>query len=836
MAQTLSSKESSLFRHLVQNYESKQYKKGLRAAEQILRKVPNHGDTQAMKALILNAQGQGEEAFALAKIALKNAMKSHVCWHVYGLLYRSVKNYEEAIKAYRFALRLDPESVQIQRDLALLQVHMRDYQGFLQSRRAMLTARPGLRQNWTAMAIAHHLAGELAAAENVLNTYEETLKSPPPKSDIEHAEAVLYKNTIIAESGDVQRALEHLDAVSKCSNDRSAIMEMRARYLLQLGRKEEAEKAYRALLARNDEYRAYYDGLENALGLSRTDEASREKLHNLYKSYAEKSERVDAARRIPLDFLHQEDFREAADTYLRRKLQRGVHSTFTNVKALYRDAAKLKIISELVDGYSTESLPNGSAGKQTNGNSSKHWDLALAYFLAQHYDHPLVRDSAKATEWIEKAIELGGLDYTYTMTKARIWKHQGNTAKAAEIMEVARSMDAADRYINTKCAKYQLRNDEHEAAIQTMGKFTRKEAVGGSLGDLIDMQCGWFIAEDGESYLRQRNYGLALKRFKTIYDIFEAWQEDQFDFHSFSLRKGQIRAYIDMLRWEDHLRDHPFFTRAALPAIQIYVLLNDKPHFAEESQMNGTAGDSAQASERKRAQKKAKKEQQKSEAEKAANKKPNTGADAETKKEDPDPQGVRLAQTKEPLEEALKWLAPLLELSPKNIAAQTAGFEVFIRRNKHLLALKCLLATHSLDPDSAALHVQTVRFRQALDNLSEPLPENVSQVIKSTFEEKLLPPSTSLSDFNSSFLSKHKNSASHVQATLRVCHMLDASRKQQNEQDLQATLDLPLIQIHEATEALLLLDEWESAPSVRKAYLDAAKRKWPEATAFQRAS
>ena len=82
-----------------------------------------------MKALILNSQGHGEEAFALGKVALKNDMKSNICWHVYGLLWRSLKNYEEAIKAYRMALRLAPESANILRDLAHLQCQIRDYDG-----------------------------------------------------------------------------------------------------------------------------------------------------------------------------------------------------------------------------------------------------------------------------------------------------------------------------------------------------------------------------------------------------------------------------------------------------------------------------------------------------------------------------------------------------------------------------------------------------------------------------------------------------------------------------------------------------------------------------------
>jgi len=35
-----------------------------------------------------------------------------------------------------------------------------------------------------------------------------------------------------------------------------------------------------------------------------------------------------------------------------------------------------------------------------------------------------------------------------------------------------------------------------------------------------------------------------------------------------------------------------------------------------------------------------------------------------------------------PLDEAMKYLSPLLELSPKNAGSQTAGFEVYIRRRK----------------------------------------------------------------------------------------------------------------------------------------------------------
>ena len=617
-------------------------------------------------------------------------MKSHVCWHVYGLLWRSAKNFEEAIKAYKFALKLEPESQQIQKDLALLQMQMRDYSGYVQSRRAILQQRTSIRQNWTALAISQHLLGDLFDAERTLTTYEETLKSPPPKTDLEHSEAALYKNSIIAEMGETERALEHLNAIAKNNPDRTSVMELRAQYLLILGRKSEAEKAYRALLDRNVEYRAYFEGLQSALEVDKSDTES---LRAMYNDYARKNPRGDAARRIPLDFLEGSDFREAAEQYLQHMLQKGVPSTFANIKALYADSRKLGTFQDLVEGFASgKGVPhmNGTAEKQSNGDSNS-FELSAFYFLAQHYNHHLSRNLAKATEYIEKTLGSAPESVDYHMTKARIWKHYGNSQKAAEIMEKARTLDTRDRYINTKAAKYHLRNNDNEAAIQNMSKFTRNEAFGGPLGDLHDMQCVWYLTEDGESYQRQGKLGLALKRYISVSSIFEIWQEDQFDFHSFSLRKGQIRAYVDMIRWEDHLREHPFFSRAAIAAVSIYVMLHDNPDLAHGALTNGVNGGKMDNAERKKAEKKARKEkekQEKLEAEKKDAKKPAAvDQNGEPKKEDKDPRGEKLLQTSEPLTEAMKFLTPLLEYSPRMIEAQQAGFEVFLRRSKLALAL-----------------------------------------------------------------------------------------------------------------------------------------------------
>jgi peptide alpha-N-acetyltransferase len=881
--QILPAKEQALFRHLVQNYETKQYKKGIKAAEQILRKHPNHGDTQAMKALILSNQGKTEEAFDLCKLGLKNAMKSHVCWHVYGLLYRGVKNYDEAIKAYRFALRLDPDSQQIQRDLALLQVQMRDWAGFVQSRNQMLQARPSIRQNWTALAVALHLSGELEKAEDILTRYEDTLKTPPSKGDSENAEALLYKNSIIAERGDTERALEHLKSIYKSALDRAAVMELKAQYLLQLGRLEDAEKAYRVLLTRNPEKRLYYDGLEKALGLKRDSAEDRGKLAELYQILAKKSDRVDAPQRIPLDFLDGDAFRQHADAYLRRMFKKGIPSTFANLKQLYSDTAKRDTIQALVQGYVNEELAEGSnsdAETKPDDRAVLKWKLSVNYFLAQHYNYHLSRDLSKAQQYIETAISLNPskTDYTYHMTRARIQKNLGNVEQASKFMNTAREMDLKDRYINTKCAKYQLRNNEHENAIDTMGLFTRKEAVGGPLGDLLDMQCVWFITEDGESYLRQGNIALALKRFKAVYDIFEVWTEDQFDFHTFSLRKGVIRAYVDMIRWEDDLREHPFYTRAALSAIHIYLKLHDQPSLAKGGSLNG---EGASAADRKKAAKKAKKDAEKAEADKkaAAAAKPNAKADDEgtAKKEDTDPLGLELLKHEKPLDEALKYLTPMLELTPKRIDVQIAGFEVYLRRRKlfafhnptiiinnlgffmlttlspaekYLPAAKCLLAARALDPSHPKCHEHSLRLQHALAGLSEPLPPQIQSVLQSTFLSTL-DPTISPQDQNEAHLQSHRESASHVHTVIRVRQALsssspsspsssssvdDESAKKTQKANLHlllSTLESPGISFREVLEGKSLLAEIGADRQAHEAYLELAGKRWPEATVLR---
>ena len=71
----LPKKEADLFKSVVKFYESKQYKKGIKAADNILKKFPNHGETLCMKGLTLNFMNKKEDAHEFVRKGLMNDMR-----------------------------------------------------------------------------------------------------------------------------------------------------------------------------------------------------------------------------------------------------------------------------------------------------------------------------------------------------------------------------------------------------------------------------------------------------------------------------------------------------------------------------------------------------------------------------------------------------------------------------------------------------------------------------------------------------------------------------------------------------------------------------------------
>ena len=219
-------------------------------------------------------------------------------------------------------------------------------------------------------------------------------------------------------------------------------------------------------------------------------------------------------------------------------------------------------------------------------------------------------------------------------------------------------------------------------AVDTIELFTKTE--GEFQSTLFDMQCMWYELDRAESHERQGEWGPALKQFLAVESHMKDINEDQFDFHTYCIRKVTLRAYLQMIRLQDHLTAHPFYQRAMRGAVRIYLRLVDNP--LPPPTPEELAADEAE--ELKKKEEKA----AKAAAEKKKGKSAPKGEDEQAKKdEDDDPVGKKHLKV-DALEAAAKYSKLLLE-SPLGSAkdqlqGQMLAYEVAMRQGKELLALQ----------------------------------------------------------------------------------------------------------------------------------------------------
>ncbi|KAM8939478.1 N-alpha-acetyltransferase 15, NatA auxiliary subunit [Pelodytes ibericus] len=817
-------------------YEHKQYRNGLKFCKQILSnpKFAEHGETLAMKGLTLNCLGKKEDAYDLVRRGLRNDLKSHVCWHVYGLLQRSDKKYDEAIKCYRNALKWDKDNLQILRDLSLLQIQMRDLEGYRETRYQLLQLRPAQRASWIGYAIAYHLLEDYEMAAKILEEFRKTQQTSPDKVDYEYSELLLYQNQVLREAELFKEALDHLCTYEKQICDKLAVEETKGDLLLRLGRLEEAEEVYRELQDRSPENWAYYKGLENALK-----PANMEERLKIYEDSWTKYPRGLVPRRLPLNFLTGEKFRECLDKYLRMNLSKGCPPVFNTLRSLYGDKEKVEIIEDLVVGYDTSLKSCRLFNINDDGKEEPPTTLLwVQYYLAQHYDK--IGQPTIALEYINAAIDSTPTLIELFLVKAKIYKHAGNIKEAARWMDEAQALDTADRFINSKCAKYMLKANMIKEAEEMCSKFTREGTS--AVENLNEMQCMWFQTECAQAYKSMHKYGEALKKCHEIERHFVEITDDQFDFHTYCMRKITLRSYVDLLKLEDVLRQHPFYFKAARIAIDIYLTLHDNPltdenkeHEADTANMSDKELKKLRNKQR-RAQKKAQLEEEKKNAEKEKQQR-----NQKKKKEDDDEEiggpkeeliPDKLAKVDSPLEEAIKFLMPLKNLVKNKIETHLYAFEIYFRKEKFLLMLQSVKRAFAMDSGHPWLHLCLIRFFCAVSE-SKELNESVRTVLKQ--EMNRLFGETSPANFNNSFLKENIHSIPHRLAAAKMMYYLDTS-SQKRAVELATALDETLqnrsLQI--CTDILEALRDGSLGDSkeVAESYRASCYKLYPYALAF----
>lgn len=207
--------------------------------------------------------------------------------------------------------------------------------------------------------------------------------------------------------------------------------------------------------------------------------------------------------------------------------------------------------------------------KKLEAESGIHADDSLSpptsllwayYFLALHLSYPLNPSPSytRSLELLEIAIRHTPTLPEVYMAKAMVLKRAGSPYAAAEAMEEARLLDGQDRFLNSKAAKYWFRAGEIKRAEELLGLF-----IGSDLGPmkyLSEYQGWWALQEAGDAFRRKGDVGMALKRYQAIiavslaasqslrlvltsYQAFQEYDDDQYDFHTYCMRRMTLSAY-----------------------------------------------------------------------------------------------------------------------------------------------------------------------------------------------------------------------------------------------------------------------------------------------------
>jgi len=615
----------------------------------------------------------------------------------------------------------------------------------------------------------------------------------------EQSELLLYQVMVLKEAQSYQEAITYLDKNEAEICDKLAVYEYKSELFISLGKFKEAKKVIKEqLISRNPENANYYYLLERALDLNADKENERLKL---YLDFQRIFPRSQIPFRLPLNFVSNLNlFREMIDIYLRKSLRKGQPALFRDMKSIYNKEfvgssflttinnkslpQKIEIIQNLMLSYVQNLLQFDSfdSTESSYGSEATTCLLWVYYYLAQHFDY--LNDFTNALKYVNIALEHTPTLIELFVIKAKIYKHAGNIDEAVKCVDEAQSLDTADRYLNSKCAKYLLRANKVTEAEEMCSKFTR-EGVSAS-ENLNEMQCMWFQTEAAIAYQRQEKWGEALKKCIEIDRHFAEINEDQFDFHTYCMRKMTLRSYIELLRLEDVLKSHSFYFKVAHIAIQVYLRLYDKP-LGENEESEDKNISNMSASELKKLRNKQRKAKlrataaEKVETEKTQNKendKNNESSGSELHQEKLDP--YKLERPEDPLAEAIKFLTPLQILAKERIDTHLLAFEIYFRKGKIMLMLQSLKRAIRLESSNPTLQKQLVLFFNFVEAHKEQFNDAINKVlelemIKLIGNERV----SSALELNERFLQRNSNSFAYRIESSKLMHILSPDNNKQ---------------------------------------------------------
>jgi len=546
IGQTLPAKDAALFRQILQLYEAKAYKKALKIADGLLKKHPNHGETTCMKALLLLSRPSStpdgavkREAFELVKAGVSYNVKSHVSWHVYGLMHRADHNYPEACKCYAQALKIEPENWGIMRDYATLLAQTRNFPTLEKIRLQLISTGPTVRANWAALAVSQELNGDKKAAASSCADYvrQVELKDIQGEHRYPYSEFLVYWSELILDSEGPEAFIKHLDHphVKDGVFDKQALHELQAKACLQIALTKdqeeewaEAKRLARELVDLNPDNRErlllYLSASKCDMSIAKT-QGSTEALEIL-DQISQSHPKADCPKRLAIELSQSNEFQRRLTDYFVNAISKGIPSLFKSLRSICgNDRERMEILGRVAEKYEN---------KMDDSNSPNDWPWIWSFLAHYHlylssrgieYGMKPQDSLERASSWIEKAIKHSPTLPELYFLQARILKKSGDMEGSAQTLCLARDLDLQDRYINSRFAKALFRIGSIEEAEAILGSFGKKESTTPSevspMADLIEMQATWALSEEALAFEMTGQYRMALKRYSQLKKVSE---------------------------------------------------------------------------------------------------------------------------------------------------------------------------------------------------------------------------------------------------------------------------------------------------------------------------
>nr|XP_017224778.1 PREDICTED: N-terminal acetyltransferase A complex subunit nat1-like [Daucus carota subsp. sativus] len=186
------------------------------------------------------------EAYDCARCGFQNDDKSIFCLIILGFICQSDFDYEKAIEFVQNALKISPSNILLLRYLSILQGQMRNLPAFVECRSQIVTLEPNICFHHIAHAVSHHLNRNCLKAVEILESYEKS------QADVSEG-MLLYKISLLEESGNIEKALKELLNKKSVIVDNVAFKEQHVSLLVKLNELSEAKKIYMELLSQNPE-------------------------------------------------------------------------------------------------------------------------------------------------------------------------------------------------------------------------------------------------------------------------------------------------------------------------------------------------------------------------------------------------------------------------------------------------------------------------------------------------------------------------------------------------------------------------------------------------------